>query len=203
MFPGVQGRSPDSATRSDEIQAIPPGDSVHPVAPSHAELHRWLTHRVRSMLRDRAGTQDVEDLVQEAWIKVLRGIRNCRASRSGEFFSWAGVIAKREVLDFLAGQQRRARPVERATTLPTFTGFSDLRGCSISHTSEPECPMLRTLRTELSRADDELHALIRRRIILGRSWPEVGRELHISPAAAKRRWQRFVGSCRTRYGAST
>ena len=203
MFPGVQGRFPGSGNRSDESQAIPPGDSVHPVAPSHTELQRWLTDRIRTMLRDRAGPEDVEDLVQEVWIKVLRGIHNCRATRSGEFFAWVGTVAKREVLDFLAGQQRRGRPIERANALPTITGFSDVRGCSISQATDRECPLLRTLRAELSRADDELHHLIRRRIVLGLSWPEVGRELRISPAAAKRRWQRFVGSCRASRGAAT
>jgi RNA polymerase sigma-70 factor (ECF subfamily) len=74
-----------------------------------ARWHTPLWHYVRRM----AGTDELaEELVQEIWLRILRGIANLREPRS--LVAWMFGIARRVLMNRLRDKYRRAIFVEEA-----------------------------------------------------------------------------------------
>ena len=141
-------------------------------------------------LRDPGLTDLVDDVVQETGVRIIRHIRQCRASSAGELVSWALKIAHRESIRTLDRHWMRYRAILEA---------------DLAHRGHPpgvlEPPQrMRQMATLLSDAYAQLppgtQSLIYLKLMEGMSWAEIGAQCHCTAAAAKRRYQRALARLR-------
>jgi RNA polymerase sigma factor (sigma-70 family) len=121
-------------------------------------LLRVYIRRMQLDRRVRHGC-DTSDLIQETYVRALKGLDGCQARTEGEFIAWLGKIAKHVVID----QGRAARAVKRdpARLVSVQTGLTQ-SSVDLNKLIAANCPSpsahLRTdeLRLRLAEAIDQL-----------------------------------------------
>ncbi len=123
-------------------------------------------------------TEDLDDLVAEAWLLLLRDdmkkLRQYRPDRGFRLASWVGLIATNSAIDQLRARVADARPLDEVAD--TFT---------ISHEAAPDECFVTRERAELARAalgrlTDEERAFVHDCFHEERSPEEMARERRVS-----------------------
>ena len=93
------------------MPANPCRDSVVNMLPAWERYRPLLRVYIRRTQLDRRVRHgcDTSDLIQETYVRALKGLDGCQARTEGEFIAWLGKIAKHVVID----QGRAARAIKR------------------------------------------------------------------------------------------
>lgn len=133
----------------------------------------------------------IEDVVQEALLDIVRGYTGCRARTEAEARAWVATIARREVAMLYRREARRAQSYGHLSAAENFPDTS------IDRPTPRVAQSLNSVRDATERLTDAQHHLLWTRLPTAQPWTEVGRELGITPSAAKRRYQRILGRLQT------
>jgi RNA polymerase sigma factor (sigma-70 family) len=149
---------------------------------------------VRNFLRRRVnGAQNCEalldDLVQEAMLKVVESIRKCTFSEDRSLVAWTLTVARNAAIDNLRRAAKRRSAMLLAAEIASLpqAEFEQARPTELL----PEARA--TLNYILDRLEPETHSLLWSRIVENSTWGDVALELGITVSGAKRRWQRLRG----------
>jgi RNA polymerase sigma-70 factor (ECF subfamily) len=146
----------------------------------YQDVYSYIYYRV-------SNTQDAEDLTDDVFLKMVEGIRSCRAREEKSFLAWLFRIASNSVVDH---HRRRAvrdhLPLDEAQ-LPTHSG--------------PEAPVEKKLTQErlqqaLPKLTDDQQQVIILRFVEGLSHAETARILGKSEGAIKALQRRGLTSLR-------
>lgn len=133
----------------------------------------------------------MDDVVQTALLNLLRSYRTCQARSEAEVRAWIHAIGRREVASLFRDESRFSRVRATLTIGPSeWTAEHEL--------DVEERPVIRRLRFAIRPLRTDQHLLLWMRLQERATWPEIGRELGITPAGAKRRYQRLVARLRRR-----
>jgi DNA-directed RNA polymerase specialized sigma24 family protein len=152
-------------------------------------FHQWL-HR-------RRGWEDlVDDLAQEALIKIARGIATCGATTDAMLMEWCRMVAMNAGKDYLRGMSDEWE-------VSAFRDETELRWTLDSSPWESEIEedpgeriMLGLLREAHEAEGEEAQTLLWHRLVQKDEWAATGGALGIPHTAAKRRFQRMQGRIR-------
>lgn len=144
----------------------------------------------------------IEDVVSEVLIRIFKHYAKCEAGTDREMISWVLSIAHNEALRLLS-----RRPLRYAVLLgdrdpaetggrrrngghdpPTPGGYSPFR--EQGQRSAGLEALLKVLSVVEDNVEPELALILYLKLVEDRSWEEIGSSLEITPAAAKRRYQR-------------
>lgn len=160
------------------------------LAEVHVHLHRYFE---RWIFR-RSGWQDtLDDLAQEALIRIARGLGSCAASDDVALLVWTRTVARNVGTDYLRGmrdewdQREFLDGIEELVDGDEWEREIEVTGRDI---------MLRILAEAHTAEADDAQELLWQRVVLGDEWSEAGAALGIPHTAAKRRYQRTQGRIR-------
>ncbi len=88
---------------------------------SISKLYQLLNTKLVSYLKRHVGDFAVQDVAQETWISVARGIKNFNGNED-EFLAWFFILAKRRVIDIY----RKGARLPKTTTISTDLLSSDV-----------------------------------------------------------------------------
>lgn len=147
-------------------------------------LHTWVTLRSRANPRLRG---DVEDVVQEVWLRALEGHASFDPAR-GTFRAWVFGIVRLVFLESLRSSARDARgAAHNASTLLRERADSVTTICRRLERDESTRRFMELVET----LDDEDRDLLAYCGLEGRTCGEAATLLGTSEAAATKRWQRL------------
>lgn len=178
-------------------------------------VRRFLARRLAN---PRAPDDLLEDLTQEAIIRIAAGIRGCAARTDRDVRAWALTVARRAALDVLRAPATGMRVLWGAAALPSEThstaescrrqrvevASADLARDHASETSAPTrafdllCRLTVEAQSTLSEAAAEL---LWAHLVERSGWPELALRIGTTPGGAKRRFQR--AQCRLRQAVLT
>jgi RNA polymerase sigma factor (sigma-70 family) len=158
------------------------------------ELHVIITRFLRYRLREPEAHDLIQDAAQESIVRIIRSLSTCRADSDAQLISWALAVAQTAAIDTLQAN---------LTFYAARTCVAEDERYSGAHAAPPpldpegevaawRVEILACVREALGTASDDLHTLMWLRHVEGATWSEVADHLHISPSAAKRRWQRWA-----------
>lgn len=151
---------------------------------------------VRRYLRGQVGGDEdlVDDLAQEVLLRVVSALPQVRARDDGQFLSWSMTVARNLLFDWMRAFQREHRQVEsNPACADEVADDSQTWGDgSPSGTSLEFQTLLDLLHDVLDTLPTESALILELRLSGLRTWTEVGTDLQISSAAAKRRFQRAL-----------
>ena len=163
-------------------------------------LLRRLRPRVERYLVDRLQSHPsthalAEELTQETLIRVARGIGDCRASTEGELYSWVRTTARRIAID---RYRRRERELEQRVWEDARIDGRLLLETVVDENIDPESPedleaddvLGRILWEAQGELTEGTQQVLRRRLLYGETWRQVGEVVGTTAAGAKRRFQR-------------
>lgn len=154
---------------------------------------RQVRDRVRSATVPRAVA---EELTQDVMLRVAEGLAGCRARSEAQLHAWCRTIARRVVID---RYRRYAEEKERrATGALADLLWNQVAGNAAYGSAEPDRGDVSRREAKLGRIlleaqqvlSDGTREVLRRRLLYGDSWAEVGDAVGTSAAGAKRRYQR-------------
>jgi len=128
-------------------------------------------------------------------VDALRGLRGCSASSEAELRAWTGTIARRRVANLMRREEPR---VGSAVPLTALRGHAET---TAADPSPNRLALLAALANAVSKLSPVQSRLLWMRLQADATWQEVGEDLGIGAAAAKRRYQRLTVSLRRRCGA--
>jgi len=159
-----------------------------------AEVHVYLRRYFERWLFRRLGWQDtLDDLAQEALVKVARGLGDCAASDDVALIVWARTVARNVGTDYLRGmrdewdQREFLDGIEELVDGDEWERQIEVTGRDI---------VLRILADVHAAEAEDAQELLWQRVVLGEEWSEAGAALGIPYTAAKRRYQRTQGRIR-------
>lgn len=142
-------------------------------------LPAWPLERYRPLLRlyirrmqlDRRvlGCSDSSDLIQETYLRALKGLEGCQAQTEGEFVAWLGKILRRVAIDEGRAARALKRDPARLISLQAVLSRSsiDLQKLIAASTPTPSAVVRSDeLRLRLAEAIDQLPEDQRDAIIL-------------------------------------
>lgn len=152
------------------------------------ELRRELRNRSWALSAD-----EVDDLTQEALIRVVEWLHAVRAESIGEFRAWLRRIASTVLYDFEVREEWNARRIS-IEDVPV----------AIAMTSEREAPVptpatakrIAVLLGALRELPESTQTLIWMHVVWGASWKELAEHSGLSLSGAKRRFQRALARIR-------
>ena len=186
-FPDLSSRSSARQTASvDELTVLARG-AVDGDDVALAEVVGRTQHTVAGVCRVLADVDDIEDVVQEVYLRVVVALRCFRFD--SPVLAWMLAITRRTCADVVRRRQRRRRLLERCSTqpargdVPPMVGealavgdllagldrdrrvafvLTQLLGLSFGEAATVcECPV-GTIRSRVARARDELAGVVRR-----------------------------------------
>jgi len=162
------------------------------------QLCRVYGERVRRIIRLRMGKEirprlDSMDLVQDALICALGGLRDFTYKNEGDFLRWLSRIAQNALRDSLDKLHAAKRDIRREVRLENYEPTSGIGAVRTPRTIESTTPSVIMSRKEdldkLERAIDELKPEYREVIVLtkieGLSYKEIADRLGKSPDAVR------------------
>ncbi|HYJ79045.1 MAG TPA: RNA polymerase sigma factor, partial [Longimicrobiaceae bacterium] len=151
-------------------------------------VYRYLVGRLRAA----PDAEDLaRDLCQETLIRAVASIPRSTFASDGRLLAWGLTIARNVLLDHL--RQAHGRAEVRGEEHWARTEAGGL----LPGEDAPPPRRLETLAAEaLAEVPEATAELLRLRLVAGRSWKEVARELGIPESAAKRRFQRAQAALR-------
>lgn len=164
-------------------------------------LLRRLRPRVMRFLVDRlqshASTSAIaEEMTQEVLVRVTQSIASCRATTEEELHAWVQTIARRLVID---RYRRRELELEQRVWEDDLRidGHLLIDACADAD-AEAESAEAREIEEVLgnllweaqAELTDGTQQVLRRRLLYGETWSQVGEFVGTSAAGAKRRFQR-------------
>lgn len=163
-------------------------------------LLRRLRPRVERYLVDRLQSHPstdaiAEELTQETLVRVARSIGDCRARTEGELYSWVRTTARRIAVD---RYRRRERELQQRLWEDGRVDGRLLLETVVDEDTDPESPEVleaddvlgRLLWEALAELTDGTQQVLRRRLLYGETWRQVGEVVGTTAAGAKRRFQR-------------
>lgn len=151
----------------------------------HIVISRFLARRLTGVS---GGEAFVEDVAIEALVRIANNINSCRATQERQLIAWALAIARNTSIDFLRTETRHAAQVvaQEATVRRAGVRPRALEA-EPSPAEQALCDLVKEIHDSLP---TDLQLLLWLRLVVGSKWAEVADELSITPAAAKRRYQR-------------
>ena len=155
-------------------------------------LREIAKRMIRRRMDNRGDPSDLDDLCQDILLRVVGGLSSCRATSDGELLSWLHKIAKNCLADHF-----RARASGLFLNGMPMEAFPDPLG-ERQGSPKPLSPLeVAAFQAEAELPPDK-RRLLRAKVMDGLTWSEIAEEFGITPAAAKRRWQRLLQSFRGR-----
>ena len=155
-------------------------------------IERFLRRRVRE-----AGDSPalLEDLVHDALLRIIAGVRTCRAEDDAACWAWVLRVAWRAALDAMRAPSADAALLRNAILDDPATenaaAFREWNALASTRSPDDPHALLCRFAVESQRALAEpTRRLLWLRLVGGETWTEIGKALGIPPAAAKRRFQR-------------
>lgn len=155
-------------------------------------VERYLTSRLQS----HASTEAVaEELTQETLVRVARSIEDCRARTEEELHAWVQTTARRLVID---RYRRRERELEQRVWEDARIDGRLLLDTVVDRDTEPggaaapeaDDVLGRLLWEAQAELTEGTQQVLRRRLLYGETWRQVGDAVGTTAAGAKRRFQR-------------
>lgn len=137
-----------------------------------------------------------EELTQDVLVRIAESVEDCRAATEKQLNSWTHTIARRRVID---RYRRRERELEQRVwevdaridgqlLVDSFVDEeAELSSEDVTELDELLGSLLWEAQAELSEGTQQT---LRRRLLYGETWPQVGEVVGTSGAGAKRRFQR-------------
>lgn len=179
-----------------------------------AERLLWLHHR-RLMARARRkvgvdwqGKIDPEDLLQEAYIDILRQIDGFQATDGEAFYRWAAHIVDHKFIDQVRRLRRRKRDVSREVGRPGGAGRMSLLSQLLPDDTTPS----RILRHQdatgammscIARLSEEHREVITRHYLWEQSFASIAADLGKSEDAVRRLGSRAIERLRACMGRAS
>mgnify|MGYP000490780754 CR=1 FL=1 len=138
-------------------------------------------NRLRALLPPEA----VEDVTQEVFIAVVRGLRHYRGRSS--FRTWLAAVTRHKVVDYYRRRGRR----------PESVPFDSYGG---SPTSSDEWEERALVRAALISLPDHYREILLLRFVEGLPFAEIASALHISLEATKSRYRRAIAAAAQEMG---
>ncbi|MHB1068781.1 MAG: RNA polymerase sigma factor [Gemmatimonadaceae bacterium] len=157
----------------------PAADAHAMVVAAEAIIHRTLHHWAGGLVLRRGL---LEDVAQEALLRVWINRRRCRADTDAGVAAWIATITRCTAIDLLRSDWRVPTisiDVECAWNPPADTLGEAPRGAAL----------LAELSWTLGETDAEV---LWHRLVSNQEWSEIGQALGISWTAARRRYQRAI-----------
>ncbi len=129
---------------------------------------------------------DVDEVFQETYFRVHRYVASYDETKSGLF--WILAIARNVICDRLGATRRQAHSDEAAVQAAVSPDTAD----SQAHFND-------LLESTLSHLNREEQSILLDRVLLDRSFDEIGDRLQISAASARQRLSRTMRRLRTTY----
>jgi RNA polymerase sigma factor (sigma-70 family) len=155
-----------------------------------AEVHVHVARCCRTWL-SRIGQGAVEEVAQEALIRVAAGLGACRAENDEDLLAWCRTVARHAAFD-------RLRSHQREWDVRVFAEELDQVECEIpdpENATEPSV-LLQALDEALDAEPEAVHSLLWHRLVQRDGWEEAAGVLDLTPAGAKRRFQRTMARLR-------
>lgn len=182
-----------AAARSGDAEALSDLFKAH-----HAELERMVDLRLEPRLRQRV---DPADVVQEAWVEVVRRFGEWCEKSSVPFRIWLRLttlqsMAQVQRRNLAAGKRDAKREVALASSRPSISAVGLADVFVASQTSPSRAAQRVELHQRVLAALGELDELDREVILLRQfenlSNADIAAELDIEPAAARKRFARAL-----------
>ncbi len=171
-----------------------------------------LEQRVRSRLgAEVAGFVGVEDVLQEAFVDVFRGIGKFRLAGEGSFSAWLNTVVEHRLLDTLRRLRRKKRGGDRRqVTRPAAaadSSLADLVALLSDHGSTPsQCAArdeaIRAVQVGLAGLPTDQRAVILHRYIEQQSIESTATAMRRTPGAVRGLLHRAKNSLRDALGRS-
>lgn len=184
----------DGAARSADLVALAArarsGDEQaleRLLAAVHVHIRRYFRFW---LYRRNDWEETVEDLAQEALIKVARGIAGCTAVTDTQLITWCCAVSQNVGVDYLRATRNEWELMAIRVDMAKIEDLdSDWRQGEIEVDTGMSI-MLRILRDVHAAENDETQQLLWHRLERENEWSETGSALGIAHTAAKRRFQR-------------
>jgi RNA polymerase sigma factor (sigma-70 family) len=155
-----------------------------------AEVHVHVARCCRTWL-SRIGQGAVQEVAQEALIRIAGGLGACRAENDEDLLVWCRTVARHAAFD-------RLRSDQREWDVRVFAEELDQVECEIP---DPEnttgvSVLLQALDEALDAEPEMVHSLLWHRLVQRDGWEEAADALGLTPAGAKRRFQRATDRLR-------
>lgn len=181
-----------------------------------AERLLWLHHgRLLGLARRKIGVDwqgklDPEDLLQEAYIDVLRSITGFEAQDAESFYRWAARIVDHKFIDQVRRFRRKKRDVsrEQMTGRAAMEGRETLLSHVLPDTTTPSQIMRRddasaALMACIAKLPEEYRVVVTRHYLQQESFADIAPDLNRSEDAARRMCSRAVEKLRECLGRAS
>jgi RNA polymerase sigma factor (sigma-70 family) len=154
------------------------------------EVHVHVARCCRTWL-SRIGQGAAQEVAQEALLKIAGSLTSCRAENDEDLLRWCRTIARHAAFD-------RLRSDQREWDVRVFAEEFDDIECEIP---DPEntigiSVLLQALDEALDAEPEMVHSLLWHRLVQHDGWEEAAGALDLTPAGAKRRFQRTTARLR-------
>ncbi|MGI9625994.1 MAG: RNA polymerase sigma factor [Longimicrobiales bacterium] len=157
----------------------------------HVLVRRWNPRLARFALRFVNDPDSARDVVQEAWIGIMRGLP--RLKDPGRFRSWAYSIVANKARDWGRRQSRRSRALDALSAEGEAS-----RGARSKATVQPGDTAVATVREALAEVKEEQRALLVLVYVDGLTIREVSHILQIPEGTVKSRLHHARSAVRAR-----
>lgn len=155
-----------------------------------AEAHVHVARCCRTWL-SRLGHGAAQEVMQEALLKIAGGLGACRAENDEDLLAWCRTVARHAAFDRLRSHQREWDVRVFAEELD-HVGFET----PDPENTTPVATLLHSLDEALQAEPEMVHTLLWHRLVRGDDWETAAEALGLTPAAAKRRFQRTTARLR-------
>ncbi|HYR06734.1 MAG TPA: sigma-70 family RNA polymerase sigma factor [Longimicrobium sp.] len=155
-----------------------------------AEVHVPVARCCRAWL-SRIGHGAVQEVAQEALIRIAGGLGACRAENDEDLLTWCRTVARHAAFD-------RLRSHQREWDVRVFAEELEEVECEIPNPENTTgiSVLLQALDEALDAEPEMVHSLLWHRLVQRDGWEEAAGALGLTPAGAKRRFQRTTARLR-------
>lgn len=163
------------------------------VGPVRDFLLAWLSGR-----RDARDT--AQDLAQEALIRIMRGITECRARTERQVMAWALTVARNVAVDHARSERRRqesfavTEELEAVAEGPSVVAWV----VEMAGSDQRNGALMSLLAAEVAAAPEVLQEILWIRMVEGGTWGDIAGQTNMTLRAVQRRFQRFGEVLRAR-----
>lgn len=130
----------------------------------------------------------IEDLTQEAVIRIELGLHRCCFADDPHLVAWCLRVARNAAVDEL---RRNSKRHERTLYVSELERLGPVAAQDLPPTERLTSNVRAVLNEILDSLDPTSTALLWARVVENGNWAEAAKEVGISESGAKRRWQRF------------